>query len=148
MRKVKLSTMPKAVFIAPHTLGYAAGFIAVGVVVLLCLPGGPGDTPVPETAARGGGIVLLGLVGAALFSLGSAWAGVEKLPRPSWAFAAGVVTGMGLLALRMLSDSPSLPTALPGIERQGYYSGISTAYLLLAPTIAGFLSAWLWKRAR
>ena len=140
--------MPKAVFIAPHTLGYAAGFIAVGIVMLAWLPGEPEGTAMSDTAARGGGIVLLGLMGAALFSLGTAWASVERLPRLTWAFAAGVATGIGLLTLRILSDDSSLSTGLQGFERRGYYSAISTAYLFLAPTIAGLLSGWLWKRVR
>jgi len=140
--------MAKAVFITPHTLWYAAGFIAVAIVMLFWVPCGIGDTAMPEAAARGGGIVLLSLMEAALFSLGSAWAGVERLPRPIWTFAAGVATGVGFLTLRILLDSSLFSTALQSFERLGYYSAISTTYVLLAPAIAGLLSAWLWKRAR
>jgi len=116
--------------------------------MLLWLPSGPGDTDIAETAARSGGIIFLSLMGAALFSLGSAWAGVERLPGLTWAFAAGVATGIGLVTLKILSDTSSLSTALQSFERRGYYSAIGIAYFLLAPTIAGLLSAWLGKRAR
>ena len=140
--------MAKAVFIAPHTLGYIAGFLAVGMVMLFWSHGGPSDTAAQETAGRGIASILLGLMEAALFSLGCAWAGVQRLPRLTWAFAAGVATGVGLFALKILSDAVPPPAGLQGFEQRGYYSAISTAYLFLAPAIAGLLSAWLWKRTR
>ena len=139
--------MAKAVFIAPHTLGYTAGFLAVGAVMLFWSHDGTGDrATIP--AARGIAMIFLGLMEAALFSLGCAWAGVQRLPRLTWAFAAGVATAVGLFALGILSDTLPPFTDLQSFEQRGYCSAISTAYVLLAPAIAGLLSAWLWKRTR
>jgi len=140
--------MAKAVFIAPHTFGYTAGFLAVGTVMLFWSHGGASDTATIETAARGIPMIFLGLMGAALFSLGCAWAGVQRLPGLTWAFAAGVATGVGLFPLGILSETLPPFTDLRSFEQRGYYSAISTAYLFLAPAFAGLLSAWLWKRTR
>lgn len=140
--------MPKAVFFAAHTLGYTAGFLVVGMVILFWSHGEPRDTAMLETAGRGIAMILLGLMEAALFSLGCAWAGVQRLPGRTWAFAAGAATGVGHIALIILPDAVPPTTDLQRLEQRGYYSAITTAYCFLAPVIAGFLSAWLWKRTR
>ena len=93
-------------------------------------------------------IVLCALMEAALFSLGCAWGGVERLHKPGWAFVAGIGTAVGFVALQALMNTIPTPMDIESHKRQGLYAMIGTVFVFLAPIISGLLCAWAWKRAR
>lgn len=138
--------MGKAVFITPHTIYFAAGIILVAAIMFI-LPLDrnvtPGDASMSIIAIM---VLLCALFEAALFSLGCAWGGVTRLPRPGWAFIAGVLIALGFVALQMLMSTIPAPVDLESHKRQGLYTMMRTMFVLVAPIISGLLCAWTWRR--
>jgi len=140
--------MAKAVFIASHTLSFAAGIIFVAALMFIL----PFDRKINENDA--GMLILLimillcALIEAGLFSLGCAWGGVERLPKPGWAFVAGVIIALGFIALQMMINTIPAPTDLESHKRKGLYAMMGTMFVFFAPVASGLICAWTWKRIR
>jgi len=139
--------MAKAVFIAPHTFGYATGIILVAAGSFFL----PHHRPTQEADAiviMALLIMFFALMQAALFSLGCAWGGVPSLPKPGWALVTGIVTGAGYVAHVALMDAIPAPMDPQSHKQLDLYRILGTAYIFMAPIIAGLLCAWIAKRAR
>ena len=140
--------MARAVFIARHTFGFAAGILLIAAAMFFLPDNRPTNQEAVASALLAVLIILGALMEAALFSLGCAWGGVQRLPKPGWAFVAGIATGVGFVAYRALMNTFPESTDLESHKQQGLYAMLGTAFIFLAPIISGLLCALIWKRAR
>jgi hypothetical protein len=142
--------MAKAVFLAGHTFSFAAGILLAAVVTFLLRPDSPTNQGADAIAIMIIALFayLFALMEAALFSLGCAWGGVPRLPKPRWALLAGIAVGAGFVVYGVLMRAIPAPVDLESHKQQGIYGAIAVVYSILAPIIAGLLCAWVSRRAR
>jgi hypothetical protein len=128
-----------------HTAGFVAGSAAGSLVIkALLAPAEPGG------GLQGFDVLLfpifvlvLLLFPAALFALGCAWGGVERLPRRLWAVLAGLLYALGFWYLSTLAEPAVWGT--PSQRRADELTGWRTLYALAAPAIAGYVCALAWR---
>jgi hypothetical protein len=142
--------MARAVFFARHTFAFAAGILLAAVVTYFLRPDPPTHQEADAIA-----IMIIALLGilfalfeAALFSLGCAWGGVPRLPKPGWALVAGIAIGAGFVAYEAVMRTIPAPVDLETHKQHGLYGMVRVVYALMAPIIAGLLCAWAGRRAR
>jgi multisubunit Na+/H+ antiporter MnhB subunit len=140
--------MARARYFAPHTAAFAAGCVATALAVALAQwLGGAFPAPSPGAAAATlGTLVMFAFFEGALFALGCAMGGVERLPRPGWAFAAGIVVAAGFVLMRFaMGELPD--KGLARHEHMGVTAAVGTTYAFIAPMLAGFVCALRWQLA-
>jgi membrane-bound metal-dependent hydrolase YbcI (DUF457 family) len=90
------------------------------------------------------------LLGAGLFSLGTAWGGMQRLPAGRAPFLAGLLVTASWVLLGAWQDALPMEPGIAGATAHDTQGGLRTLWMLLAPALAGLLCAWLarWRRAR
>ncbi|MBM3347377.1 MAG: hypothetical protein FJY55_12910 [Betaproteobacteria bacterium] len=137
--------MARARLIDWHTAAFVAGCAAGSLVIKAAL-----TSAEPDAGLHGFDVLLFAifvlvllLFPAALFALGCAWGGVERLPHRLWAVLAGLLYALGFWWLSTLAEPAVWGT--PGQQHADALTGWRTLYALAAPAIAGYACALAWR---
>ena len=140
--------MAKAIFITPHTLSFAAGVVLVATLMFVLPFDRRGQQDDVALWLVAGLVIFFAFFESALFSLGCAWGGVVRLPKPVWAFVAGIFTAAGYILFQVLLGSLPAPADIESHKSRGIYVMLGTVFVFIAPIVFGFICGWLWKRRR
>lgn len=140
--------MAKAEFAAPHTFAFAGAYLMTVGAALLVERGFAGIGAAGEFLIMTVLGTLWALLAAALFSLGCAWGGFPRPKKVGWACAWGAAIALGFLIYAAIDRASPPPTNLEQAKEQYSRGTMGVAYTLLAPVLAGLITAWISKRAR